>query len=454
MQMRVSILAMLAVATAASSAAAQEWKTYGNAQDGLSVELPGAATMKDDPPKSNLLLERNYELKSGASGGYMVMAIIRNPAADFTAAGAQAMQIMADQFKKDCQVHNERWLSVPGGVGSEFTFEKCPESAAVRLRSYTIGHRIYNVIAVGPAGFEKTAEAQRVFDFFKLTEMAPPPAPVAAPAKPLEWQTFASAEDGFSIEFPGVAQPVPANLNAQTMISNRQYAVPTGNAVWLAAATRYHNPARGNLSDDAFANGMIAAIKDKCELRDDRRTSIPDGLVMDLTFDKCPDIPIKKLRITAVGRQLYQQVVLGPAGIEASPDTQRFFNSFKLLAPPPAAAEAPPARTAAAPPAAAPAAQLTGLAAWNALVGNTITGKNDDGLLTEYYLPDGSVKSKTDDESSVGRWSVRGERVCFKFPKEDEECYRLQVQGNVATYTGSDGKPWRYEVLKGNPKRL
>ncbi len=449
MRVRISVLALLAVATFAGSSAAQEWKTYGSVQDGLSVELPGTATMKDDPPKSNLLLERNYELKSRANGGYMVMAIIRNPAADFTATGAQAMQIMADQFKKDCQVHNERWLSVPGGVGSEFTFEKCPEGAAVRLRSYTIGHRIYNVIAVGPAGFEKTAEAQRVLDSFKLTEMAPPPAPVAAPAKPLEWQTFTSADDGFSIEFPGAAQPVPANHNAQTMVSSRQYAVAAGNAVWLAAATRYHNPARGNLSDEAFATGMIAAIKDKCELRDDRRTSIPDGLVMDLIFDKCPDTPIKKLRITAVGRQLYQQVVVGPAGIETSPDTQRFFNSFKLTAPP-----TPPARTAATPTIPQPAPRLTGLAAWNALLGNTITGKNDDGLLTEHYLPDGSVKSRTDDERSTGRWTVRGERVCFKFPKDDEECYRVQVQDNVALFIDSDNKTWRYEILKGNPKQL
>jgi pyruvate/2-oxoglutarate dehydrogenase complex dihydrolipoamide acyltransferase (E2) component len=108
---------------------------------------------------------------------------------------------------------------------------------------------------------------------------------------------------------------------------------------------------------------------------------------------------------------------------------------------------------------AAPAAmqtqRLTGLAAWNALVGNSISGKNSDGdALTEYYLRDGTVKQLADDETATGKWTVKGEKVCFKYPDEDEDCYRITVDGDVATFTEDDGSGRRYQVLKGNPKKL
>ena len=39
--------------------------------------------------------------------------------------------------------------------------------------------------------------------------------------------------------------------------------------------------------------------------------------------------------------------------------------------------------------------KLTGTAAWNQLVGNSITGEEDGQTLVEYYAPDGTVKSMT-----------------------------------------------------------
>jgi len=35
--------------------------------------------------------------------------------------------------------------------------------------------------------------------------------------------------------------------------------------------------------------------------------------------------------------------------------------------------------------------KLVGVAAWNALVGNSITGKEDGEVLVEYYAPDGTA---------------------------------------------------------------
>ena len=121
---------------------------------------------------------------------------------------------------------------------------------------------------------------------------------------------------------------------------------------------------------------------------------------------------------------------------------------------PPAAAAAPPRPAASAAPAATQ--KLTGLAAWNVLVGNSISGKNEDGdPIVEYYLANGTVKQLVDDEISTGKWAVRGKTVCFEYPDDDDEtCYEVAVDGTVATFTDEDGSGRRYEILKGNPKKL
>lgn len=104
---------------------------------------------------------------------------------------------------------------------------------------------------------------------------------------------------------------------------------------------------------------------------------------------------------------------------------------------------------------AAPAQKLVGLAAWNQLVGNSITGKEDDEILVEYYAPDGTVKSMTGNEISSGKWALVGETVCFKYTdSNDTECYKVEVMGNFVTYTDENGVGSRYEILKGNPKGL
>jgi hypothetical protein len=104
----------------------------------------------------------------------------------------------------------------------------------------------------------------------------------------------------------------------------------------------------------------------------------------------------------------------------------------------------------------ADAGKLTGLAAWSALVGNTITGKDSEGsALSEFYAADGSVKQLDDDEVATGKWAVRGDKACFIFAGEKEEtCYTVEVAGNVATFFDEDGDGKRYKILKGNAKNL
>jgi hypothetical protein len=122
------------------------------------------------------------------------------------------------------------------------------------------------------------------------------------------------------------------------------------------------------------------------------------------------------------------------------------------IAPPVAApAGAPPA---AAVPPPAPATKLSGLPAWTALVGNSITGQEDGKTVVEYYAADGSVKSMTGNEITAGTWALVGETVCIKYGNEETECYKLEVVGKDATFTDAKGNGLRYEILKGNPKNL
>jgi hypothetical protein len=124
-----------------------------------------------------------------------------------------------------------------------------------------------------------------------------------------------------------------------------------------------------------------------------------------------------------------------------------------LLAGPASAAEPGMLQLAQASPAPADK-KLTGMEAWSQLVGNSITGKEDGETLVEYYAPDGTVKSMIGNEITTGTWALVGDTVCFKYPEEEIDCYKLEVIGNSVTMTDSSGDGSRYEILKGNPKSL
>jgi tetratricopeptide (TPR) repeat protein len=119
------------------------------------------------------------------------------------------------------------------------------------------------------------------------------------------------------------------------------------------------------------------------------------------------------------------------------------------------AAPPPVADTPAALPVAPLPGKLSGRAAWNALLGNSIIGKENGKTLVEYYAPDGTAKSMADNELSTGTWTFADDIVCFKYTDEPApECYKVEVSGNTVTYYEKDGSGSRYRILKGNPRRL
>jgi hypothetical protein len=108
----------------------------------------------------------------------------------------------------------------------------------------------------------------------------------------------------------------------------------------------------------------------------------------------------------------------------------------------------------AAPPSVAGSGTLTAGEAWLSIVGNTLTGTVDGETIYEYYRKDGTLTLMEDSEITTGKWSLEGEKACFKYPDEDKECHTVRRTGDEVTLTDAKGKELLLKVLAGNPKNL
>ena len=97
---------------------------------------------------------------------------------------------------------------------------------------------------------------------------------------------------------------------------------------------------------------------------------------------------------------------------------------------------------------------MTGAAAWLTLIGNTVTGKVDGEEIFEHYRKDGTLALMEGSEITKGKWSLEGERVCFKYPDEDKDCQTISRTGDEVTFKRKDKSGYRLKVLQGNPKNL
>jgi len=97
---------------------------------------------------------------------------------------------------------------------------------------------------------------------------------------------------------------------------------------------------------------------------------------------------------------------------------------------------------------------LTGGEAWLSIVGNTLTGKIDGDIFFEFYRKDGTLTLMEGSDLTKGKWTIEGEKVCFKYPDEDKDCFTVSRTGEVVTLGGGKGKGLRLTLLPGNPKDL
>ncbi len=97
---------------------------------------------------------------------------------------------------------------------------------------------------------------------------------------------------------------------------------------------------------------------------------------------------------------------------------------------------------------------ITGAEAWLSLVGNTVTGTIDGQEMFEHYRKDGTLTLLEGNDLTKGKWSLEGEKVCFKYPDEDKDCQTITRTGDEVSFMRKDKKGYRLKVLQGNPKNL
>ena len=104
---------------------------------------------------------------------------------------------------------------------------------------------------------------------------------------------------------------------------------------------------------------------------------------------------------------------------------------------------------------AAQAQKLTGFAAWSKIVGNTVQGTVDGKELVEYYTGDGVAKHlEGGSKISTGKWVLEVANVCFTYPGGEKQCYVVEVNDDVATFTSKTHGGFRMTIVPGNPKKL
>jgi len=107
------------------------------------------------------------------------------------------------------------------------------------------------------------------------------------------------------------------------------------------------------------------------------------------------------------------------------------------------------------PPSPAAPTKITGRAAIDRLVGNTMTGTLEGSPYFAFYDKDGAVRMQASGDVTAGKWAADGDDLCEEFPDDgDETCYRLELDGNSGIMTDEDGAVYKIDIIPGNPKKL
>ena len=94
------------------------------------------------------------------------------------------------------------------------------------------------------------------------------------------------------------------------------------------------------------------------------------------------------------------------------------------------------------------------------VVGNTLSGENDDGTtFTEFYLPDGTIHGEDNQaEKYDGKYNFRLNMLCLDYEGTDNDgCVRVSVDGDQVLLIKNDRvltTVRNLKVLPGNPRNF
>jgi Domain of unknown function (DUF4189) len=158
---------------------------------------------------------------------------------------------------------------------------------------------------------------------------------VASTGRAQEWTTYASPEEGFSVEAPGAPQIDHKDFDPKTMAATRDHAwpKPSGPGAYLATVIFRNRADLAARSADAALRDTIADAKRACEeLRGQQDLAVAGGIGSELALDKCPGGMSLKARVHVLDERIVAVGVIGTSGVELAEDTKRFLDSLKLTA--------------------------------------------------------------------------------------------------------------------------
>ena len=93
-----------------------------------------------------------------------------------------------------------------------------------------------------------------------------------------------------------------------------------------------------------------------------------------------------------------------------------------------------------------------------AIVGNTISGREDGAAYVEFINPDGRIVGEDRDGRYTGRWRLNEGRICFSYDKDggkasDWDCAQVGLEGSRIVWI-SDGDRSYADLIQGNPNRF
>jgi hypothetical protein len=146
------------------------------------------------------------------------------------------------------------------------------------------------------------------------------------------WSDYRNEEGNFHIEMPGA----PKLNTAEIPIGNKETApmkeavvrVPGAayQASYIAYPSRISSAASADVMLDTFRNSMSSGNS----YRNETKLMLGRFSGREFTVVQSPTLNIA-VRIYWIRGKLYQLMVSGAPGIEAKPDTRKFFDSFGLI---------------------------------------------------------------------------------------------------------------------------
>ncbi len=324
---------------ATSETSVEGWVTFSSEEGGFTMLLPKQPKEQRQP----------ITTAAGSVDTIMYIAEVGNTAfgagfSDFPASASHAdpQTVLAgarDGAAKNVNgtVIDEKPIELDGHPGLEIAVEipagaAVPGGAMYRGRLYLVNNRLYQVIYVALKKDENSAEYQKLFDSFQLTN---PPAPSSSPTTSSsslqDWIEYRSDKGGYTVLLP--AEPKVTTQQADSAAGPIEVTMALVEMGDHAAGASFNDVPQGAQGDPEtlLKGGREGAAKNlNGTVVSNKSIKLGDYPGTEFVVD-VPNNLVYMARVYLVNDRLYQVMFLAPKDQIDQYDVQGFFESFKLL---------------------------------------------------------------------------------------------------------------------------